>query len=141
VLCLDTNALIFATVADSPKRDSTLRAMAVGRESGDLAVTPQILREYVAVTTHPRFLPKPLEHAVALDDVATFRENFLLLSETPDTFDLFLSLVRRHRIVGRAVHDANIAATMPANGVTRILTDNGADFRRFAPEIEIVGLA
>jgi hypothetical protein len=30
---------------------------------------------------------------------------------------------------------------MLANGVTRILTDNAADFRRYAPEIEIVGLA
>jgi predicted nucleic acid-binding protein len=36
------------------------------------------------------------------------------------------------------VHDANIVATMLAHGETRLLTFNGADFRRFASLIEVV---
>ncbi len=36
------------------------------------------------------------------------------------------------------MHDANIVATMLAHGETRLLTFNGADFRRFASLIEVV---
>ena len=39
---------------------------------------------------------------------------------------------------GKQVHDANIVATMLANGVTPLLTFNAADFRRFGSRIELV---
>jgi len=39
---------------------------------------------------------------------------------------------------GKQVHDATIVATMRAHGATRRLTFNAADFRRFAPLIEVV---
>ena len=39
---------------------------------------------------------------------------------------------------GKQVHDANIVATMLAHGERRLLTFNGADFRRFEPMIEVV---
>ncbi|MCM0021496.1 MAG: PIN domain-containing protein [Tagaea sp.] len=141
MLCIDTNVLVFATIRESPNRDLALRLLSRARETTTLAVTSQILREYIAVTTHPRFAPQPLEPAVALEDIAAFRANFVTLQENAEAADILVSLVRRHRIVGRLVHDANIAATMLANGVTRILTDNVADFRRFAPDIETVDLA
>jgi predicted nucleic acid-binding protein len=38
---------------------------------------------------------------------------------------------------GRQVHDVNIVATMLAQGITRLLTFNEADFRRFASVIDI----
>jgi predicted nucleic acid-binding protein len=40
-------------------------------------------------------------------------------------------------VAGRQVHDANIVATMLANGITRLLTFNVADFRRFAALISV----
>ena len=39
---------------------------------------------------------------------------------------------------GKQVHDANIVATMLARGVTRLLTFNAADFRRFEPLVELI---
>ncbi len=39
---------------------------------------------------------------------------------------------------GKQVHDANIAATMLAHGITRLLTFNVADFQRFAGLIELI---
>jgi predicted nucleic acid-binding protein len=48
-----------------------------------------------------------------------------------------LSLLATHPVAGRQVHDANIVATMLANGITRLLTFNIADFRRFAGLIAI----
>jgi predicted nucleic acid-binding protein len=36
------------------------------------------------------------------------------------------------------VHDANLVATMLAHGITRLLTFNAADFRRFGSLVELV---
>ena len=43
-----------------------------------------------------------------------------------------------YSFAGRQVHDANIVATMLAHGENRLLTFNGADFRRFVRLIEVV---
>ena len=37
---------------------------------------------------------------------------------------------------GRQIHDANIVATMLAHGERRLLSFNGADFRRYGDRIE-----
>ena len=42
---------------------------------------------------------------------------------------------------GKQIHDANIAATMLAHDIPRILTNNVADFRRFEPAIGIIALS
>ena len=49
-----------------------------------------------------------------------------------------MALSRRFAFGGKQVHDANIAAAMLAHGESRLLTFNAADFRRFAPLIEVV---
>jgi predicted nucleic acid-binding protein len=141
VICVDTNVLVFSTVVGAPRHGEAKRAITQARARIELAVTAQIPREYVAATTHPRFAPRPLTLKNALEDVDRFLGKFRLLNETAASFRLFCDLIARQTIVGRKVHDANIAATMLANGVTRILTDNGADFRRFAPDIDVIDLA
>lgn len=141
MICVDTNILVFSTVSAAPQHAAATMAIDKARTTGELVVTAQIIREYIAATTHPRFAPRPLDLEVALADVTIFLNKMRLLDESSESLRIFRQLIDRHRIVGRAVHDANIAATMLANGVTRILTDNVTDFRRYAPEIEIVGLA
>ena len=42
------------------------------------------------------------------------------------------------RRAGKQIHDANVVATMPAHGESRLLTFNAADFRRSADYIELV---
>ena len=49
-----------------------------------------------------------------------------------------LTFVRSVPMGGKQVHDANLAATMLANGIRRLLTFNPADFRRFESRIELV---
>ena len=53
-------------------------------------------------------------------------------------WDRLVMLSRRYSFAGRQVHDANIVATMLAHGDRRLLTFNGADFRRFARVIEVI---
>lgn len=51
--------------------------------------------------------------------------------------DVLLSLLARRRVTRQYVHDVALAATMLANGVTRIYTANVKDFAPF-DEIEVI---
>ena len=51
--------------------------------------------------------------------------------------DRLMQILTAHRATGRQVRDANIVTTMLDCGVRRLLTFNVADFRRFAPLIEM----
>jgi predicted nucleic acid-binding protein len=51
-----------------------------------------------------------------------------VLEEPPAVVDLWLDIVVAHDLKGKRIHDAHLLATMKANGVTRLLTCNSADF-------------
>ena len=62
------------------------------------------------------------------------------LDETRAVATRLLALVEAAGCSGKQVHDANIVATMLEHGVTALVTDNPADFRRYAG-IELWDLA
>jgi predicted nucleic acid-binding protein len=64
-------------------------------------------------------------------------QRFEVVEDGPDTRAQLLTLLTAYPVAGRQVHDANIVATMLANGITRLLTFNVADFRRFAALISV----
>ena len=88
--------------------------------------------------TRQQIWGKPLTLAQAVADTAEFTQQFSVLEDGPLVWDRFVILSRRYSFAGRQVHDANIVATMLAHGEHRLLTFNGADFRRFARLIEVV---
>lgn len=47
-------------------------------------------------------------------------------------------LVVRYQVMGKAVHDAQLVASMRVHGITHLLTLNVADFARYASEITVV---
>jgi predicted nucleic acid-binding protein len=99
---------------------------------GSLAVSGQILREYLSVVTRPQLFLSPVPMAEALADVARFATDFEHLEDGPEVGKRLVP------IAGRQVHDANIVATMLAHGEDRLLTMNRGDLRRFEPRIEIL---
>lgn len=70
--------------------------------------------------------------------VEGFLTAYIVAEDGPDTTAQLLQLVRRVQMGGKQVHDANLVATMLANGITRLLTFNDSDFRRFGNVIELV---
>lgn len=135
---IDTNVLVYATAAASPNHARARDALARLASGGPLAISRQVLREYLAVTTRPQVWAKPLTLAEALADADGFSRRFAILEDGPPVWDRLASLGRGFWFGGRQVHDANIVATMLAHGETRLLTFNDADFRRFSSVIEIV---
>jgi predicted nucleic acid-binding protein len=138
VTFVDTNVLVYATAIGAPFHTQARTALARIGSKGPLAVSRQVLREYLSVTTRPQPWAKALTLADATDDTDTFRRRFTVLEDGPPVWDQLMTISRRFSFGGRQVHDANIVATMLAHGETQLLTFNVTDFQRFASVIEIV---
>jgi predicted nucleic acid-binding protein len=136
---IDTNVLIYATRPSSSFHEWAKSALAAAVASEPrIAISRQVLREYLAVVTRPGGRSEALSMADALADVARFSSSFDVLEDGPEVAARLVELCRTVRLAGRQVHDANIVATMLAHGEHRLLTMNQSDFRRFEPRIELV---
>jgi len=98
-----------------------------------LYTTQQNRREFWNVCTRPRgangfgmSVPETVSALRLIDGV------FARLPDIATSGPQWDALVRRHRVVGRAVHDAQLVALMIVHGVTHILTLNVTDFARYA---------
>jgi predicted nucleic acid-binding protein len=96
-----------------------------------LWISGQVLREYLAVVTRPQGRLPAFPMAAALERVRFFSQRFWIAEDGPEIRSRLLMLLATYPTAGKQVHDANIVATMLANGVTHLLTNNAADFRRF----------
>ena len=109
-------------------------------ELSPLWISPQVLREYLAAATRPQASGTALSMTNAIADVHDFRAAFNVMEDHPDVFDRLLRLLAAHPRAGKQVHGANFVATMLEYGISRLLTCNTADFRRFDKLIEVVAV-
>ena len=79
-----------------------------------------------------------ITRADAFNDVRRLLRSFEVLEDGPLVTETLVGLCRDVVVGGRQIHDANIVATMLAHGERRLLTFNGADFRRYGDRIELV---
>ncbi|MBC7799213.1 MAG: PIN domain-containing protein [Gemmatimonadaceae bacterium] len=135
---VDTNVLVQSTATAAPFHMAARSALARLRAGGPVAISRQILREYFAASTRPQSWAKALTLAEATEDTDGFIQRFAVLEDGPAVWSQLMALSRRFTFGGKQVHDANIVATMLAHRETRLLTFNGADFRRFGSLIEVV---
>jgi predicted nucleic acid-binding protein len=109
-------------------------AHALGRLLGqgqELNVVPQNFVELWVVATRP--LPHNglgLTPEAAAAEVSRLQGMFVVLPETPALFPAWQALVTRHRVSGKAAHEARLVAAMQVHGVTAILTFDKAGFSR-----------
>lgn len=143
VVFVDTNVLLSAT---APFRILHQAALAVLNEWPNqgiiLAVSTQVLREYLSVATRPAEINGlGLGTDDALANVAAFRGRMRLLVESEAVWDRLRTLIATYGCVGKQIHDANVVATALTSGITVLVTANTGDFTRLASEIEVVDLA
>ncbi len=109
---------------------STLRGLHV--------VCPGEIPGELAVVTRPQTWSVGISRAEAFDDVSRLLGSFEILEDGPSVTSALVGLCSEVMVGGRQIHDANILATMLAHGEHRLLTFNGADFRRYGDRIELV---
>ena len=138
---IDTNVLVNARIPGAPDHDAARAGLE--RAFGDpdpLRISRQIIREYLAVVTRQQPWPVNISREDALADMDRLLGSFEVLEDGPVVTESLVSLCREVPVGGQQIHDANIVATMLAHGEHRLLTFNGADFRRYGDRIELVGL-
>ncbi|MBI3206962.1 MAG: PIN domain-containing protein [Myxococcales bacterium] len=136
MIAVDTNILVYAHRVDSEfhlEARGAVKRLAEGRQQW--ALVWHCLHEFYAVVTHPRVYspPTPLASAVAQIDAWLESPTVVLLAEPATYWNDLRELLVRAKIAGPRVHDARIAATCIANGVSELWTAD-RDFSRF-PEL------
>jgi len=98
-----------------------------------LALTPQVLNEFVhAVTDGKRFRePLPINRAIEVAELWWNGESVQQIFPTPESVRLGFQWMRQHGLGRKRILDTQLAATFYSHGVTRILTGNARDYRVF----------
>ncbi|MFW5729909.1 MAG: type II toxin-antitoxin system VapC family toxin, partial [Spirochaetota bacterium] len=130
---IDTNVLLAATDRGRPDHEIARSLFSAAIRAGvHLAVSGQVLREYLVVATRP---PEANGFGLSPDDalhnVGTFRARTVLVEELEAVMDELFRLLPSAGISDKRIHDANIAATMRAHHITTLVTANVGDFRMF----------
>jgi predicted nucleic acid-binding protein len=131
---LDTNILIRLASRNDPMRQLAFDALRKLRSRDEIiCYTPQIVSEFWNVCTRPASARGGLDLSAEQTErkVRVIERYFVLLPDSLATFREWRRLVASHSLLGLAVHDAKIVASMTIHGVTNLLTFNDADFKRY----------
>ncbi|MBI4359762.1 MAG: type II toxin-antitoxin system VapC family toxin [Candidatus Jacksonbacteria bacterium] len=132
---VDTNVLIYALNKSSLFHAGSREILETQNKGAYFVVAQQNLVELTAVLT--KQFKVPLKEAT--DTAHIISQNFEIITSVHDTWETFTRLVEKQnkRV---APFDLFLAATMLGNGVERIITANGADFKNIGLR-EIVDVA
>ncbi|MYE11266.1 MAG: type II toxin-antitoxin system VapC family toxin [Gammaproteobacteria bacterium] len=132
-LFIDTNVLLTATDESRPNHEMARRLITESDDNGlHLAVSGQVLREYMMVATRPIDVNgMGLEPRDAIGNVEAFLRFVGLYDETEAAAGRLRRFGLKHGLRGKRFHDANIVATMTVHGIRTLITDNVRDFAAF----------
>ena len=146
ILFVDTNVLLTATDESRLQHWHATQLLAGSNRYGlRLAVSGQILREYLVVATRPVDANGlGLDARDATANVNEFLRHLDLYDETVEVFAQLRRLARLYGLRGKRLHDANIVATMMTHGIRALVTQNPEDFAPFdkialVDMVEVVG--
>ena len=139
---IDTNVLLTACAPQRQSHEKALEVLKSWPNKGvRLALSGQILREYLGVATRPTSRNGlGLELGDALSNCKALASRCQVLEESRSVSENFLEIVRKTKTSGKQLHDANLVATALIHDVSDILTQNVEDFRRFDSMVGIIEL-
>jgi len=130
---IDTNILLRSAQPNHPLSSQATNAVAgFLRQKQAVYYCPQTIAEFTNVATRP-----PEVNGLGFTDQEVWKEIetiegiLTLLPDAPAIYPEWKRLVREHKVRGIKVYDARIVAVANVYGVARILTFNGADFKRY----------
>ena len=134
---IDTNILIYSVSKNiSYSKDSKDLITDLLQNSYDVNISTQNLLEFRRVTTHKKF-PNPLNPKELDVSLRFWLENFNLIYAAKSTWLEYLKLEQKYNPVDNDVFDLWLAATMLANGITKIITVNTKHFSKIK-EVEAI---
>jgi len=114
---VDTNVLVYASVAEAPLHELAVEKLRRLHEEGsELWVSNQVLREYMVTLSRPGTFKNPPSMPVLIKTIRGFKRTFRMAVEVGTT-DALLMVMGRVHVSGKQIHDANIVATMLSNNL------------------------
>lgn len=134
LILLDTNILLTATDRSrqgfEEARELFTRALELGVH---LCVSGQIIREYLVVATRPiEVNGLGLSPSEAVHNIHSFTRRLVFLEESELVSSELLSLIQKHELNGKRIHDTNIVALMHVEHINTIISCNPEDFSPFS---------
>lgn len=138
---IDTNVLLRATITQFTSYDQTQQVLSeLLARNTELWISRQVIREYIVQATRPQVVSFIMTPDEILSRYKAMMSVFQIADETAEVTAQLIALLHTYPTGGKQIHDANIVATMLANGVDTLLTMNVADFRRFEGRIHLFPL-
>jgi predicted nucleic acid-binding protein len=136
---VDSNILTRLTQKHSPHYPFARKAVISLRRSGEeICLVPQNLIEFWAVATRPVvYNGLGLTIDETRFEIKKFKRLFRFYEDEQKLYARWESLVIKHQVFGKNVHDARIVAAMLIHKIENLLTFNTKDFNRFG-EINVV---
>ena len=139
---IDTNVHVFPTVQATANYPRVWDAIAEEEQTRSVAISRQIIREYLAIMTRPQ-ARAPRTYVRSRSGRHRAHQAFHHARGRAGHLEMAAKSLRqlpfwRRPGRGAQLHDANIIATMLAHGENRLLPFNAKHFRRFEPLIEII---
>jgi predicted nucleic acid-binding protein len=131
---LDTGFFVAAEVAEHGDHTATRNILARLLSAGDkVAITPQVLAEFIHIVTDPRRFAHPLDMAAARDLAEQWWTASNAVQVFPDVAatSQFLTWLKQFSLGRKRLLDTLLAATYHQAGVNSLLTTNAADFAVF----------
>ena len=131
---IDTDFLVALEIRDHPfHREAEALLQFLLDDGHELAVAPQTLAEFVHVVTDAKRMPHPLSMTEALQRAEHWWQAVEVVRVFPEgqTVTDFLTWMKRHQLGRKRLLDTMLAATFATAGVTRVVTNNGQDYRSF----------
>ena len=141
-LMIDTNILIYATVSKSPFFIPAQKAVTQYVNFGyALWINRQIIREYMVIKSRLMYDEQKYDENMLITEFNYLVNNYKVADEVSATSTTLSSLIKKYKIVGKQIHDANIVATCIVEKISMLLTNNSSHFTRFSSEgIDIISL-
>jgi len=130
----DTSFLVAVEVTEHPQHANSVHLLEALLTNGDhIAITPQVLAEFVHIVTDARRFQLPLSMETAIEKSERWWNAVESEQVMPSDGAIarFHSWMRHHQLGRKRVLDTLLAATYRAAGVTSLLTLNAADFTVF----------
>lgn len=139
-LALDTDVLVSWAMTGAPRHTAARRLVRSEISDGRaVAITMQVLWEFLHVVTDPRRFASPMSMSAAIATTRALWDapDTQRVSAGPRTAHRALELLQTSRLGSKRILDTALAATLEEAGVRRLATFNRKDFEIF-PFLEIV---
>ena len=142
ILGVDTDVLVTWVMTGTPLHGAIRRLFdaEIRERDGQLALTPQVIQEFLHVSTDPRRFERPLsmEEALRVCRSLTEAKEILWVVPTREVLPRTLDLLETLKLGRKRILDTALAATLECAGVRRLATLNARDFEVFS-FLELVG--